>query len=531
MEKSPGDWWYISMDDKEGWAPASHVKKVFPKEKSKSPPARPKLPTGLKKTSPVKPPKQIRKPTDNTKEIKNKALSTVQLRKSPPAVRTSPKPVITSPKPSTTNGVSPKPDLVAKSANFDLRQVLNNSVANKNNAQTNKQIKPVKPPHKPITTSSKPTAKNVSTPNSFLAQKKPVSPPPVTNGLKKPAITSKKPSTQTLGNSNGQIDFRSVLKPTAGSGRANLFKKDDNSNVKRPVVPGKPMLPTKPGKTPNGGKASAVAANKEKFENHSKPKPVGKLPKPVFLQLQQNGISNQNRNNNNVEPPKPSTYVVNRVEVSVPSQSFYTCRGAPDGQVDNIVTSDLKSDNLNTSATSKDERKTNLTYVAASNFNPENDNEMGFLRGDIATLLQKSKNDWWFVEINAREGWVPSNYFQKREESIATANEPTITKENVKSHPSSGWQLHQPQLDIEDEPLYSEIYENASHCEVEHCDDLFCAVFDFTASDDSTLSVGKGDTVRVLKRTDEWCFVRIVSSVTNYVDEEGWLPSHHLEKF
>lgn len=44
------------------------------------------------------------------------------------------------------------------------------------------------------------------------------------------------------------------------------------------------------------------------------------------------------------------------------------------------------------------------------NFTPENEDELGFRKGEIITVLKHIDEGWWHGELNGRKGIFPSNY-------------------------------------------------------------------------------------------------------------------------
>ena len=44
------------------------------------------------------------------------------------------------------------------------------------------------------------------------------------------------------------------------------------------------------------------------------------------------------------------------------------------------------------------------------NFLAENDDELGFRKGDVITIVKKEDEGWWTGELDGRTGIFPSNY-------------------------------------------------------------------------------------------------------------------------
>ena len=494
------------MGDKEGWAPASHVAKVFPDKKPKPPPARPKLPNVVKKPSESK----NFAPVELNRSEKQKSGAV-----SPKShFRKSPTPTTRNLK-TTSYGVTPRSSNVTSStedsaSKFDFKSVLNKTVSNQSNVQADKPSPVAKKlPLKPTSMSNKPKLKPVQSSQNTINQRKPMAkPPPPNKNLKKPVISSVKPAQSNLENKNGHVNFRSVLKSSSDVSKTTT----KNSEIKRPTVPGKPMLPSKPGLKNGNVKAaeSKVSSNRIKIERNFQAKPADQSIKPVLKRFQQKGaFHNQNGNNNKAL----DNVRINEPEISATNLVANNRRGAPDGQVDNVITNEIKvSEKFEQTQTTCP----SLLFTAVADFAPQNSSEMGFSKGDVATLLDKSNNNWWYMKINDKQGWVPWSYFEKCD--------------NSETEPSSP-PKHADIPFVEDEPVYSEIYENAGFMNGdEQGANLYRVVCDYSASDDSAVSAGKGDTVFLIDESEDWCFVRIVGSESEYLNGEGWLPSNYLEK-
>ena len=540
------------MDKEEGWAPASYVKKVFHQEKSKPPP-RPK------------PPSPSNKPSQSQVRIDAVSKSSAMLnrtddgdaspRKSPTLLKPK-KTAAANGKLSLQNTMAPKPTTAKTNADYvagvdckptsrngetpkptNARPTARNVSAAKSNLKTSfsnaasKNQPAVKPLSKPLPI-NKPKLKSPPASGNSQLQKKLGVPP--ANGYKKP-MTSRKPDVaqQDSNNHSGQVDFRSVLRSASNSNRmksiedknGNLYKRPSGNPGSKPSVADKPAPKIAASKTTSlmTGKAAATNASKEKSALRPAAKPGAKL-KPVLQRFQQNSnFPNQNWNNNNIgsdEQAKPSVAIVNRVELehSVPSDLFQL-RGTPDGKVDDVIIGDSKS---------RDDKASDLVrYIAVADFEAENPNEVTFSGGDEAWLIEKSDRGWWYMKIKNKVGWVPCFYFEK--ESPVAEKESAFPKidsceESVKNPDLSP----KANFDTDDDPLYEEIYEEFH---VNRDDDLYRTICSYTATDESVLSVGSGDMVRVLERNDSgWWFVRIIASAVSFVSQEGWLSCDYLEK-
>lgn len=48
--------------------------------------------------------------------------------------------------------------------------------------------------------------------------------------------------------------------------------------------------------------------------------------------------------------------------------------------------------------------------------------ELSMKKGDVLTLLNNANKDWWKVELNDRQGFVPASYIKKVRDWVAASD-------------------------------------------------------------------------------------------------------------
>ena len=66
--------------------------------------------------------------------------------------------------------------------------------------------------------------------------------------------------------------------------------------------------------------------------------------------------------------------------------------------------------------------------VALYDYQEKSPREVSMKKGDILTLLNSSNKDWWKVEVNDRQGFVPAAYVKKIDSSL-TASQSNLADE------------------------------------------------------------------------------------------------------
>ncbi|KAL9543808.1 hypothetical protein MBANPS3_007936 [Mucor bainieri] len=52
-------------------------------------------------------------------------------------------------------------------------------------------------------------------------------------------------------------------------------------------------------------------------------------------------------------------------------------------------------------------------YKAIYPFQPQEEGEVSFQKGDTMEIVEKDENGWWLARIHGKDGWVPSNYLEE----------------------------------------------------------------------------------------------------------------------
>ena len=66
--------------------------------------------------------------------------------------------------------------------------------------------------------------------------------------------------------------------------------------------------------------------------------------------------------------------------------------------------------------------------VALYDYQEKSPREVSMKKGDVLTLLNSSNKDWWKVEVNDRQGFVPAAYVKKIDSSL-TASQSNLADE------------------------------------------------------------------------------------------------------
>ena len=119
-------------------------------------------------------------------------------------------------------------------------------------------------------------------------------------------------------------------------------------------------------------------------------------------------------------------------------------------------------------------------YKTVADFTADDQEGISFSAGEIAEALEKNENGWWYIKIGRNEGWAPSTYLNKVEQTSSTQK-----KLSKSVAASTGYQT-------------------------------------VAAYSDEGISFDRGETVRVLEKAENgWWFVEIGG-------REGWAPSTYI---
>lgn len=67
-------------------------------------------------------------------------------------------------------------------------------------------------------------------------------------------------------------------------------------------------------------------------------------------------------------------------------------------------------------------------------YDPEEDNELGFVEGDIITVTKIDESGWWEGECNGRTGMFPGNFVELISEIVEAPPAPKERKCRVMHH-------------------------------------------------------------------------------------------------
>lgn len=68
--------------------------------------------------------------------------------------------------------------------------------------------------------------------------------------------------------------------------------------------------------------------------------------------------------------------------------------------------------------------------MAAYDYAEKSPREVSIKKGDIVTVLNSNNKDWWKVEINDRQGFVPAAYLKKIDSKLS-ASEQSLMDQNT----------------------------------------------------------------------------------------------------
>ncbi|OUC44772.1 spectrin repeat-containing domain protein [Trichinella nativa] len=69
-------------------------------------------------------------------------------------------------------------------------------------------------------------------------------------------------------------------------------------------------------------------------------------------------------------------------------------------------------------------------------------------KGDVLTLLNSSNKDWWKVEVNDRQGFVPVAYLKKMEPGLSSSQQQLLQSSSIAAKQSQIENLYQHLLDL-----------------------------------------------------------------------------------
>jgi len=80
-------------------------------------------------------------------------------------------------------------------------------------------------------------------------------------------------------------------------------------------------------------------------------------------------------------------------------------------------------------------------YMTVAEFSASADDSINFQAGAVCTVVTKNSNGWWYVDMDGKEGWVPSSYLEKvsggsSDSPTKPTKKPANTSEPAKEKPA-----------------------------------------------------------------------------------------------
>ena len=95
-------------------------------------------------------------------------------------------------------------------------------------------------------------------------------------------------------------------------------------------------------------------------------------------------------------------------------------------------------DNLNKEAAACRQQETPVVdvtgkecVVALYDYTENTPREVSMKKGDVLTLLNSNNKDWWKVEVNDRQGFVPAAYVKKQDVCLSASQQNLIDKHSI----------------------------------------------------------------------------------------------------
>nr|CAB3266049.1 SH3 and PX domain-containing protein 2A-like [Phallusia mammillata] len=584
IEKSPGGWWYISINGSEGWAPSSYIDKQY-KQKSTKPPERPKPPkpacpaNELNHTSTSIAPKRPLMKSHSASSTGDVGKVIPAMRPLPPlpgVAKTENKPVkpLNNTKPSTDPGTGNNPSVSDKSIGGAKKTIAVPAVAvakfgsSKNQPQetrsaAEKDLRKALPNRKPAvglqstTPPKRPLKPQISNevekiPTTVGVKKQPIKPPAPALGKKKPVVHAKsfggiQNSVATKASKIGaELNFKSALKPLENNeGIAQPAKRVGNppprpsihnqARLKPDVSKTQKTIPKQPSTKPDESKTvNSVSSLRSKFQNDlkagvvpakpkppiSRAKPVPNKPKKPTLPRVTNGRFNNNSNGNNNTETSENTIIVARVE-----SSYITPSGdlppSLRGSPDGQVDDCIIDEKKDNSCSSTKGGSVTEDSTCLCKYVAMAD----FAPQDTGEL-GFCKGAVGMLLEKAKSDW----WYMQIEDQSGWVPSGFFEPDSSCSSESNSYEKEDTasrSVNVEDlDTVYSEIDDPGNGLKSTRC----VVLCEYEAGEEGTLTVGAGDVLEVIEQTDTcWWFVSVVFSSRNQQGQEGWVPFDHLQ--
>jgi len=333
---------------------------------------------------------------------------------------------------------------------------------------------------------SSPVLKKKSVTHATLKDRR--SPPPVPSYKKHQETASFQQSSRPARPISPDAPLVKPRSATADDLNPVLKKKFDNTETAT-IQSSKPINPHVKPRNATGDLNSVL---KKKFDSTETAKPVLTIHKQKSDQDVTNGDKKRK-----TPPARPTQGPQKKVGPARPAISPALKRKL---QTNSASTTSSNAPSKNATSPAKEEQ-----WVTCENYSEGGDGCIPFTKGQTVELIDSSNNDWWYVKIGGKEGYVPANYLTKKE-APATAAPPPVAKKRsvpqVAARPSA----------VKPGPP-KPVPRGAKK-------KLYRALADY--HDEAGLSFHEGDTLELIDDSDDWWFVKLGSI-------EGWAPSTYLE--
>ena len=74
--------------------------------------------------------------------------------------------------------------------------------------------------------------------------------------------------------------------------------------------------------------------------------------------------------------------------------------------------------------------------MALYDYTEKSPREVSMKKGDVLTLLNSNNKDWWKVEVNDRQGFVPAAYVKKIDPGLTASQQQLLESSSVGSRQS-----------------------------------------------------------------------------------------------
>ena len=514
ITKNPSGWWYVEMNNQEGWVPSSYLERTN----------RPHDSNSQKSKHISKPVSPLQKPVSPVTQ----SVSPVHKPISPNPVSSDPKPLIL-PKEQTQAGrtvsppvsvkpkpkVSQKPSVGPRKSNEGgssvaamaaaLSRGLNNSQEQTEGVNTSRRPSGTKPivPHRVPTKSDETllsvkrdslkrssSSEAVRTVERVEDHQRSKSPPPL-----RPRPTNVPPVKKTLSQDSPRQPIKFLRRSTENLLAAQ--KEEDKLSFSPKPSPRKNIsgtLDTSVPKVPQN--TSTVSPN----ETRSKPPPPQRNQGQPFQSntLKLAGIEHALKG-------RKSPHISSKRTVNVGSGVKNIALGPGRPNVQPKRPDPPKS----TSQTKKappprpinsPAQTRKITYVTIADYGGDGEGSLSFSEGETVEVFEKNPEGWWYVQIGGKEGWVPSTFIEKSSTKPERPKPPQPSRKSVATRSKPPPPVRK--------------------------DNQFRAIADYITPvyEDSGINLLAGELYEILEKNEGgWWFVK-------RGQEEGWAPSSFLEQ-